>query len=57
MKIHLPFSDLLDIYEVKSDQKTLCKTQKINNNEYRCLFMIFYLGIDHVNHLLLYPKI
>ena len=57
MKIHLPFSDLLDIYEVKSDQKTLCKTQKINNNEYRCLFMIFYLGIDQVNHLLLYPKI
>ena len=56
MKIHLPFSDSLDIYEVKSDQKTLCKTQKIND-EYRCLFMIFYLGIDHVNHLLLYPKI
>ena len=55
MQIHLPFDVLYDIYEVKSDQKTICKTSKVNN-ENRCLFMVFYYGIDQVNHLLLYPR-
>ena len=64
IKIHLPFyksaEETLDIYEVKSDQKTLCKTQYVQNSKgsyYRCLFMVFYLGIDPINHLLLYPLI
>ena len=56
MKIHLPFDDKLDIYEVKSDQKTLCKTQRFNNIN-RCLFIVFYTGIDPINNLLLYPLI
>ena len=55
MEIHLPFHDSLDIYEVKYDQKTICKTTKVGK-QYRCLFMVFYLGIDQVNHLLLYPR-
>lgn len=57
IKIHLPFNDKLDIYEVKSDQKTLCKTEYISKDYYRCLFMVFYLGTDPVNHLILYPLI
>ena len=53
MKIHLNFDNRMDIYEVKSDQKVLCKTDESK----RCLFMVFYLGIDPINHLLLYPLI
>ena len=56
-KIHLPFNEIIDIYEVKSDQKTLCKTEYIKEDYYRCLFMVFYLGVDAANHLLLYPII
>ena len=56
MKVHLPFDDKFNIYEVKSDQKTLCKTQIIDGT-YRCLFMIFYLGIDPINNLIIYPQI
>ena len=56
MKIHLPFDEKFNIYEVKSDQKALCKTQIIDGT-YRCLFMIFYLGIDPVNHLIIYPQL
>ena len=66
IKINLPFHETqeehldlekLNIYEVKSDQKTLCKPQKIKNgNSYRCLFVVFYYGIDAINHLLLYPE-
>ena len=57
LKMHLPFDEKLNIYEVKSDQKTLCKTEldKYGNN--RCLFMVFYFGIEPLNHLLLYPFI
>ena len=58
MKIHLFFDERLDIYEVKSDQKTLCPTQLIKEtNKYRCLFMVFYTGIDPLNNMLLYPLI
>ena len=66
IKINLPFNETkkedvptekLNIYEVKSDQKTLCKPQKIKNgNSFRCLFVVFYYGIDAINHLLLYPE-
>ena len=52
-KVHLPFSDL-NIYDVKSDQKTLCKTTYYENKNL-CLFMIHYLGIDYINQLLLFP--
>jgi hypothetical protein len=52
----LPFDEVFNIYEVKSDQKTLCKTALIDGY-YRCLFMVFYLGIDPINKLILYPQI
>ena len=57
LKIHLPFDEKLNIYEVKSDQKTLCKTELDKNRNNRCLFMVFYFGIEPLNHLLLYPLI
>ena len=47
----------LSIYEVQTDQKTLCKPQKLSTGEYRCLFVIFYQGIDASSHLLIYPEI
>mgnify|MGYP002623964632 CR=1 FL=1 len=56
MKVHLPFDEVFNIYEVKSDQKTLCKTELIEG-AYRCLFMIFYLGNDPINKLIIYPQI
>ena len=63
IKVNLPFHEneqyeKLNIYEVKSDQKTLCKPTKLENeNLYRCLFIIFYYGIDSAKHLLIYPEI
>ena len=57
LKIHLPINKEFEIHEVNSDQKTLCKTSITKNNINRCLFVIFYLGIDSINHLLLYPLI
>ena len=56
MKINLPYDDRLIIYEVKSDQKNLCKVENIRGVD-RCLFMIYYLGIDSLNSLILYPLI
>ena len=63
IKVNLPFHEnevyeKLNIYEVKSDQKTLCKPQKLKDqNLYRCLFIVFYYGIDAINHLLIHPEI
>ena len=65
IKVDLPFHEgdedkyqKLNIHEVLSDQKTLCKPYKLaNENLYRCLFVIFYFGIDDINHLLIYPEI
>ena len=63
IKVNLPYHESddkikLNIIEVQSDQKTLCKPTLIEDGEtYRCLFMIFYSGIDPINHLLVYPEI
>ena len=53
-KVH--FVNKINIYKVSSDQKTLCLPEKINNNEYRCLFMIIYNDLDFVNDLMVYSK-
>ena len=63
IKINLPFHNKkdkikLNIIEVQSDQRTLCRPKKLEKeNKYRCLFMVFYTGINAINHLLLYPEI
>ena len=63
MKVNLPYHEKndeikLNIIEVQSDQKTLCKPTLLPDGEsYRCLYMIFYSGLDPINHLLIYPEI
>ena len=65
IKVNLPFHEneiyeKLNIYEIKSDQKTLCKPTKLKDEKghdfYRCLFIVFYYGIDAAKHLLIYPE-
>ena len=50
------FSKDLNIYKVDSDQKTLCIPTFIGNNEYECLFMVIYDGLDFINDLMLYSR-
>ena len=50
------FSKELNIYKVYSDQKTLCKPNSIGNNEYECLFMVIYDGLDFINDLMIYSR-
>ena len=33
---------MLDIIEVNSDQKVMCSPKFINDDQYRCLFMLVY---------------
>ena len=45
LRVHqplLPTEDELDIIEVKTDQKIMCIPKKLDNNEYRCLFVATY---------------
>ena len=46
-----------DIYRINSDQKALCKTRKISNNKYRCIYAIEYDYISSFNSLFIYPVI
>ena len=43
LSVRLPNDDItIDIIEVNTDQKILCKPQFFDTNQYRCLFMITY---------------
>ena len=46
----------INIHNVYSDQKTQCKPTSIENNQYECLFMIIYEGLDFIYDLLIYSK-
>ena len=51
------FSKGLNIHKVSSDQKTLCKPEKVENkNEYRCLYMITYGELDFIYDLMIYSR-
>ena len=50
------FVNKINIYKISSDQKTLCRPEKLNDNEYRCLFMIIYNQLDFINDLMVYSK-
>ena len=50
------FTRELNIYRIDSDQKTLCKTENIGNNEYRCLFMVIYEEFDFIYDTMIYAK-
>ena len=41
LRIHMP-KDLIDIIEINTDQKFLCRPKYLGEFEYRCLFMIKY---------------
>ena len=41
LRIHMP-KDSIDIIEINTDQKILCKPKYFREFEYRCLFMIIY---------------
>ena len=47
-----------DIYRVNSDQKALCKTKQIGNeNKYRCVYAIEFDNISKGNSLIVYPSV
>ena len=50
------FSKNLNIYKINSDQKALCKPDSIENNQYRCLFMIAYGELDFIYDLMIYSQ-
>ena len=52
LKVSLRKSDI-NIFEVNSDHKILCTTEKINDNNYRCLFMIINNNNEDKNKTLI----
>ena len=55
LRVH--FIKDINIYKVSSDQKTLCKPEKIDNsNNYRCLFMVIYADLDFIYDLMIYSR-
>lgn len=57
--MHLNSNSKNKIHRVKSDRKTLCDTDNIDNDKYsyRCLFVIEYYYIGKLNNLLIYPTL
>ena len=56
LKYHLQLNAKLDIYEIYSDQQTICKSQNIDNtNKYKCLYLVKYDKNDIKYSLLLNP--
>ena len=52
--VRLENGDKDDIYRVNSDQKALCKTKKISELKYRCLYVMEYDFISDKNILFIY---
>ena len=57
LRVHIPNDDFeLDIIEINTDQKFLCTPQFVNDEVYRCLFMVTYddedvsLGLPLIVH-------
>ena len=46
-----------EIYRVNSDQKVLCKANKIGENKYRCVYVIDYHFIHEYAGLFVYPNL
>ena len=47
LRIHQPMNNL-DIIEINTDHKILCKPTDMNNGHYRCLFMLTYRDEDSI---------
>ena len=55
--VRLENNDLIDIYKVNSNQKALCKTRRLPDNKFRCLYVMEYDFISHFNILFIYTSI
>ena len=56
LRVHIPKENDININEVKGDQKVLCNPTKINNNNYRCLFVVLLEKDDYMNNLIIYSR-
>ena len=54
-KVHLSIKQELNIYDVYSDQQTLCNSVENNNGKYSCLYVVRYDNHDSFYHLLIHP--
>ena len=54
LRVHQPIEDKIDIVEVSSNQKILCRPKNIGDYEYRCLFMVIYDSVQEINNILAY---
>jgi len=53
-KVH--FYKKLNIHKVSSDQKTLCLPERLNEKEFRCLYMITFGTLDFINDVMIYSR-
>ena len=54
LRVHQPLDNQIDIVEVSSSQKILCKPLKLSDNQYRCLFMIVYDEGQEIDNIIAY---
>ena len=54
-KVHLSVKQELNIYDVYSDQQTLCNSVENDKGKYSCLYVVRYDNYDSFYHLLIHP--
>ena len=54
LRIHQPLENAIDVVEVNSNQKILCRPEMIEDSQYRCLFMVLYDSVQEINNILVY---
>ena len=54
-RAHFPQTEL-NIYKVFSDQKTICRPEKLDDYQYRCLFVVIYEEFQFLNDLVIYAR-
>ena len=54
LRVHQPIRNELNIVEVNSYQKVLCRPENIADDRYRCLFMIVYEESQSIQNVLAY---
>ena len=54
LRVHQPTSDGIDIVEVNTNQKILCKPNLITTDQYRCLFMVVYEEFEIIKNLIVH---
>ena len=54
LRVHQPLDDELDVVEVSSSQKILCRPVYLDTYQYRCLFMVVYDESQEIDHIIAY---